>query len=97
MKDAVKKHANDLGIDEGFVLEKMKDIAETAKSDKTKLESLIEIGKLIGMYEQPTKEDDDYYSGVFLGEATASSSKLIKGKANELPEHLEINDADLDL
>ncbi len=89
MSDLVKQKAKEIDIDEDFVLKGMKKIAEESNSDKVKLESLMEIGKLIGMYDQGQAPDEGYVAGVLIGtgnQAQLGAPPMQLSPADEIPD-----------
>ena len=95
MKDAIKKTAKNLGIDEEFVLKGMKDIAETSKSDKVKLEAFRDIGELLGMYNQVESEGGGEWDGMSLAEGEHQNALPAHDHGgNALPPHMDSPDED---
>lgn len=50
IKAYLKERLNVLELNSDYVLRKLKDLAETAKSEGTRLQSIIAIGKTLGMF-----------------------------------------------
>lgn len=77
-----------LELDSNYVLRKLKDLAENAKSDGTKLQAIMAIGKSLGMFSDniiPNPEADmaarsasiaEYFKSVFANTATKRQKEL---------------------
>lgn len=62
IKEYLKERLNVLELNTDYVLKRLKDLAETAQSEGTRLQSIIAIGKTLGMFNTDNKSNRADYS-----------------------------------
>ena len=85
LREGIQEAANNLGLTDEWVLERLKNLAESASSDKVKREAVIDVAEIIGTKGTKTKEVDTF-AGVFRGFGNDDAQKVFE---NINPKRLE--------